>query len=96
MKNWKDLALCAADKNAHFWFSYDYQKVEHAKKVCKKCPVRQQCLITAWNEEFIYGVNAGFSEFDIMMETWKKAKRKDDSNWSRTDKLLQKLLRKIK
>jgi hypothetical protein len=96
LKNWRDKALCAVDKNSYFWFSYDYQEVEYAKDICKKCTVRQQCLTSAWKESFIYGVNGGLSEFDILLETWKKAKREDDSNWSRTDKLLQKLLRKIK
>jgi hypothetical protein len=47
-----------------------------------------------WESNPAYGVNGGFSEYDILLETWKKAKKENDNNWSRTDRLLQKLLRK--
>lgn len=50
--------------------------------------------MNVWDEETIYGTNGGFSEFDILLATWKKAKKENDNNWKRTDRILQKLLRK--
>ena len=96
MSHWTLLALCAKDPNSHYWFSYNYKEVEYAKKVCSSCSVRKECLLNAWAVEHIFGVNGGYSEFDIMLETWKEAKKENDKNWTRSDKILQKLLRKAK
>ena len=50
--------------------------------------------MNVWEEEYIYGVNGGFSEFEILLETWKEAKKVSDDNWSRSNKILQRMLRK--
>lgn len=94
MANWRTKALCAEDKNSIYWFSYKHEDVQYAKNICQSCEVRKECLINAWGEDVIYGVNGGYSEFDILLATWKKAKKENDSNWNRTDRTLQKLLRK--
>ena len=94
MVNWRKKALCAEDRNSLYWFSYKYEDVQYAKSICQSCEVRKECLINAWGEEVVYGVNGGYSEFDILLATWKKAKEENDSNWNRTDRILQKLLRK--
>jgi hypothetical protein len=94
LTSWRDLALCAIDANGEYWFSYKYSDVQYAKNVCKSCTVRKECLLNMWESNPAYGVNGGFSEYDILLETWKKAKKENDNNWSRTDRLLQKLLRK--
>jgi WhiB family redox-sensing transcriptional regulator len=94
LANWRTKALCAKDRNSIYWFSYKHEDVQYAKNICQSCEVRKECLINAWGEDVIYGVNGGYSEFDILLATWKKAKKENDSNWNRTDRTLQKLLRK--
>ena len=94
MVNWRKKALCAEDRNSIYWFSYKNEEVQYAKNVCKTCTVRKECLLSAWSEDTIYGINGGFSEFDILLATWKKVKKENDNNWNRTDRVLQKLLRK--
>ena len=94
-KNWRELALCSNDKNSEKWFSYNIDDIQYAKSVCKKCTVRKECISAALMGNF-YGVNAGISEYDYKLITWKKAKKENDSNWSRTDRTLQELLRKAK
>jgi len=96
LNNWKQKALCATDSNGKYWFSYKKEEIEYAKNVCKKCSVKKECLLYAWQEDDIYGVNGGFSEFEILLETWKAAKKVNDANWSRTNKTLQRLLQKTK
>ena len=95
MNNWRQLALCHIDKNKSYWFSYKHQEVEYAKNVCASCAVRKECLAHMWETDSFYGVNGGLSEYDVMIETWKKAKKDNDKHWSRTDTMLQKLLRKV-
>lgn len=94
MNGWQKLALCARDANSPYWFSYKYEEIQYAKNVCKKCSVRKQCLMNVWEENYIYGVNGGFSEFEILSETWKEAAKVSDDNWSRSNKILQRMLRK--
>jgi hypothetical protein len=96
LSNWKKKALCAADVNSEYWFSYKKEEIQYAKNICKKCSVRKECLMSAWQEEYVYGVNGGFSEFEILLETWKEAKKVSDDNWSRSNKILQRMLRKTK
>lgn len=94
-KNWRDFALCSKDKSSEKWFSYNIDDIKYAKTICKKCTVRMECVSNALNEGF-YGVNAGISEYDYKLITWKKAGKENVSNWSRTDRTLQRVLRKAK
>ena len=93
--NWRDFALCSDDKYSEKWFSYNIDDINYAKSVCKKCTVRLECISSALSEVF-YGVNAGISEYDYKLITWKEAGKKNDSNWSRNDRTLQEVLRKAK
>ena len=93
--SWRKKALCLIDKNGKYWFSYKYEEVEYAKAVCKACTVRKERLLNMWETDSFYGVNGGLSEFDVMQETWKKVSKANDSNWKRTDRVLQRLLQKV-
>lgn len=93
--NWRDFTLCSDDKYSEKWFSYNIDDINYAKSVCKKCTVRLECISSALSEVF-YGVNAGISEYDYKLITWKEAGKKNDSNWSRNDRTLQEVLRKAK
>ncbi len=48
-----------------------------------------------WETESFYGVNGGLSEYDVMQETWRQVNKADDTNWKRTDRVLQRLLQKV-
>jgi len=87
------LALCQGDDKSHSWFSYDIDDIEYAKGVCSQCEVKLQCFANALENDFM-GVNAGISEFEFMMETWKEAKTENESNWTRSSQVLQRILRK--
>ena len=91
-KKWREQALCSKDKYSEKWFSYNIGDVQYAKSVCKKCTVRLECITNALSDEF-YGVNAGISEYDYKLITWKEAGSENESNWSRSNKTLQRVLR---
>lgn len=93
--NWQDFALCRKDKNPNKWFSFDIDDINYAKNVCRKCTVRNECLISAISSDNFLGVNAGMSEYEFLIETWVEAKEYDETNWPRTDRAFQRLLRKI-
>jgi|LakMenE01Jun11ns_1017448.scaffolds.fasta_scaffold8574273_2 hypothetical protein len=85
-------ALCQGDEKSSAWFSYQIEDINYAKSVCAECEVKLPCFFNALENEFM-GVNAGISEFEFMMKTWKEAKTKNESNWTRSDKVLQRILR---
>lgn len=93
--NWSDKALCGQSKTPEIWFSYKKEDIENACKICSVCPVQKECLVSAWNSDFFYGINGGLSEFEYLKLTWKEADGERKSNWSRANKLLQTVLRKI-
>lgn len=88
-----DLALCQGDERSHAWFSYDIEDIQYAKSVCLSCEVKIECFANALQNDFM-GVNAGISEFEFMIDTWKEAKKENESNWTRSSKILQGILRK--
>jgi hypothetical protein len=93
--DWRELAVCAQDPDPLAWLSYDYQDVQYAKEGCARCKVRVECFTTAWNTPAYVGVSAGISEYDYLILTWKEAKRKNEFNWTRSNRLFQKILRQI-
>jgi hypothetical protein len=95
ISSWRKKALCLIDKNSKYWFSYKRDEVEYAKSVCQSCTVRKECILHMWESESFYGVNGGLSEYDVMQETWKQVNKADDTNWKRTDRVLQRLLQKV-
>lgn len=92
-KDWLRYALCSKDKRKMAWYSYNLDDIEYAKNICKKCEVRQECLFNALKDKDFYGVNAGISEYEFKMLTWKKVDNVDESNWSRSRNTLQRVLR---
>jgi hypothetical protein len=60
------------------------------------CPVKIECLYSAIyeKEEFI-GVNGGYSEIEYLFRTWEEAGDEDETNWRKSDRLIQKLFREI-
>lgn len=94
--NWKSKAVCSSDKYHNKWLSYNIDDVEYAKDGCSRCTVRKECLITALQNDTFVGVIAGISEFDYLMHIWHEAVSEDESNWSRDDRVLSKLLQEAK
>lgn len=94
--DWLKSALCKKDDNPHFWLSSNIDDINYAKNVCMMCSVRIECLYSAVYErdEFI-GVNGGFSEIEYLIRTWEEAGDENESNWRKSDRLIQKLFREI-
>ena len=62
---WRDKAACdaAVIKDPFLeaaWFEENGPFLEHAKKVCLSCPVRNACLQDALNDEDAEGVRGGY------------------------------------
>lgn len=87
-------ALCQGDKNSSAWFSYQIEDIKYAKSVCSECELKTPCFLNGLENEFM-GVNAGISEFEFLMKTWKEAKTENESNWTRSNKVLQGIVREI-
>lgn len=96
LSDWIDKALCAQDEQPTAWLSYDIEDIQYARYRCSICTVRKECFLNAWQNDPYVGVNAGISEYDFLILTWKEAKKPNGSNWSRTNKLLQGILQKVK
>lgn len=93
--NWRLEAVCMRDANPNYWLSYKYSDIQYAKDGCARCNVKRECFFTALeNEEFV-GVNAGISEYDFLMATWKKATKSNGTTRNRSDNAIKKLLQKI-
>jgi hypothetical protein len=94
--DWLSKAVCAVDEQPSAWLSYDIKDIRYAKIGCSKCSVRAQCMLNAYQNDPYVGVNAGISEYDFLILTWKEAKKVNGSNWSRNDKVLQGIMRQVK
>ena len=94
--NWAQRALCKKDDKPYSWLSSNIDDINYAKNVCMRCPVRMECLYSAIyeKEEFI-GVNGGYSEIEYLIRTWEEAGDEDESNWRKSDRLIQNLFREI-
>ena len=71
--NWQQKALCAQADPRDFdneWFG----SVERAKKVCKGCVVKEQCLQYALDNDETFGIWGGLSE-----EERRKLKRRSSN-----------------
>lgn len=58
--NWRDKAACVGTNQAVF-FPEDVGDVNHAKSICKTCPVREDCLEFALTTNEDHGVWGGTS-----------------------------------
>ena len=93
--NWKQFAVCTGDSRSFAWFSFKKEDIDYAKNGCAKCTARIPCFLNAWESEEYCGVNGGISEFEFLLSTWKEAKKVTDENWKRSDKDLQKFVRRV-
>jgi WhiB family redox-sensing transcriptional regulator len=61
--SWQDLALCA-EVGDDFWFPEKGGSTREAKRVCRSCEVRAECLAYALEHEDAgrFGIWGGFSE----------------------------------
>ncbi len=64
---WRDRAACKGMPIDVFYFESDEEnrnlkkETEKAKSYCKQCPVAEQCLSYALNEDIKFGVWGGFT-----------------------------------
>lgn len=96
LSDWILKSVCADDESPLSWLSYNIKDIKYAKEGCSRCEVRIPCFLRAWNEDTYVGVNAGISEYDLLIATWKESGKLNGKNWSRSDKLLQKIVQGIK
>ncbi len=57
---WHKRAACKGETES--FFSYDEERVAHARAICESCPVHQECLQTALADRNLYGVWGGTTE----------------------------------
>jgi len=96
LSDWVLESVCINDETPSSWLSYNIKDIKYAKDGCSRCEVRIPCFLRAWGEDSYAGVNAGISEYDILMLTWKETSKENGKNWARSNKLLQKILQRIK
>lgn len=57
---WHHRAACQGERTALF-FAYDLDVQEEAKRICRTCPVRRECLRDALDRRDRYGIWGGFN-----------------------------------
>ncbi|HVL64252.1 MAG TPA: WhiB family transcriptional regulator [Actinomycetota bacterium] len=60
-QNWRALGSCATT-DANLWFAVGAREHKEAKKICRSCPVRTECLSYAMDAPVDHGVWGGFTE----------------------------------
>jgi WhiB family redox-sensing transcriptional regulator len=60
-QNWRALGLCA-ETDADLWFSVGAVQHKEAKRICRRCPVRFECLTYAMDEPVDHGIWGGLTE----------------------------------
>jgi hypothetical protein len=93
--NWEDFALCKKDNDAGKWLSLDINDINYAKNICRKCTVRNECMISALSQKEYIGVNGGVSEYEFLTMTWVEARKIEENNWPRTDRVIHELFKTI-
>lgn len=58
--DWRDLALCA-EIDPELWFPEKGESARPAKRVCRACPVRRECLADALRRDEQWGIWGGLS-----------------------------------
>lgn len=74
---WMENAHCTGS-DADLWFSSNPYEIEQAKKVCRHCPVRAQCLKFALDSDERNGVWGGESSYQRAVRR-NRAKRGNDA-----------------
>lgn len=60
-QDWRSQAVCART-DPDLWFSPGAVEHREAKKICRECPVRRQCLAYAMEAPVDHGVWGGMTE----------------------------------
>lgn len=60
-QDWRSQAVCA-QSDPDLWFSPGAVEHREAKKICRECPVRRQCLAYAMEAPVDHGVWGGLTE----------------------------------
>ena len=62
-QDWRTRGECA-DRNPDMWFSTAGRNVKEAKRLCRLCAVRRECLAFAVQSAIPHGVWGGMSEIE--------------------------------
>ncbi len=60
-QDWRALASCTKT-DPDLWFAVGAREHKLAKKICRECPVRRDCLAYAMDEPVDHGVWGGLTE----------------------------------
>ena len=60
-QDWRALALCAGS-DPDLWFAAGALEHKLAKRVCRRCPVRSECLAYAMDAPIDHGIWGGMTE----------------------------------
>jgi WhiB family redox-sensing transcriptional regulator len=60
-QNWRALASCA-QIDPDLFFAVGAREHKQAKKICRACPVRRECLAYAMDEPVDHGIWGGMTE----------------------------------
>lgn len=93
---WQSLAKCKRDDHPSRWLSSNIDDINYAKDVCRSCQVRIECMYSAvYEKEEFVGVNGGMSEIEYLLRTWEPVGENDETNWRKSDRVIQDLFREI-
>lgn len=74
-QDWRAGALCSKS-DPDLWFSVGAMEHKVAKSICRRCPVRQECLTYAMEEPVDHGIWGGFTERER-----RRYRRRNDPAW---------------
>jgi WhiB family redox-sensing transcriptional regulator len=60
-QDWKDEAACLGLNGAMFFPGENNHYDPQAFTICRRCPVRERCLMFAMNNEIAYGIWGGLT-----------------------------------
>lgn len=79
--HWLKEASCVGEDTKLFT-SFDPEKVEQAKSICKTCPVKMECLVFQGDTAYIAG---GFTRYERLKKSWRRVSSTDEGNWDELD-----------
>lgn len=91
--NWRKSALCIEHENPSLWLSSNIDDLNYARSYCIKCPVRVPCVQDAVTSENYIGIRGGITEYEFLSGTWVEVDDVEETNWPRSDSIIQRLLR---
>jgi WhiB family redox-sensing transcriptional regulator len=85
---WRDDALCAESLNDAAFFPEMGVSAKDAQRICAACPVRQQCLEYALDNEIPWGIWGGVTASD------RRAMREPVARWRKRNGVLPNVYRR--